>query len=116
MTTFNIKSKVWLEREGDLVFGEGKVRILEAVQREGSLNKAAESLGMSFRHAWGYISAVEKRLGTKLLDKKKGGKDKGGSILTNEALELINKFQKLNQDVKEFSDKKYEEIFCNGNS
>ena len=90
-----IKSKVWLEINGNLVFGSGKLLILKAVHETGSINKAAEKLGMSYRHAWSYIQTAEQRLGKPLLIKTRGGKDGGGAELTEYAKELIKKFESI---------------------
>jgi molybdate transport system regulatory protein len=106
-----VKSKVWLEKDGELVFGTGKSLILEAILKTGSINKAAKKMKMSYRHAWSYVRSVEKRLGKSLLIKTKGGKTGGGAILTNYALDLLKKFEKLEQGVVVFVDKRYQEIF-----
>jgi molybdate transport system regulatory protein len=47
---FHIRSKIWVEgANGNVVFGLGRYRILEAVQRLGSLQAAAQELKMSCR-------------------------------------------------------------------
>ena len=106
-----IKSKIWIEKDGELVFGTGKSLILKAVDKAGSINKAARQMNMSFRRAWSCIKAIEKRLGTPLLIIKKGGKHGGGAILTSYAKDLIKKFEKLENQVKNFVDKKYKDLF-----
>jgi molybdate transport system regulatory protein len=106
-----IKSKVWLEKEGKLVFGSGKAMILKYIARTGSLAKAAKELKMSYRHAWSYIKAAEKRIGRPLMVCSKGGENGGGTLLTDYARELLEKFVKLEQKVEAFTDKSYREIF-----
>ncbi len=106
-----VKSKVWLEKKGKLVFGVGKTSILRAVAKTGSINKAAKEMNMSYRHAWSYIRSAEKRLGTSLLIKIKGGKEGGGAILTDYAKDLIEKFAKLEKQAKVFVNRRYKEIF-----
>jgi len=106
-----IKSKIWLEENGELAFGTGKFAILKAVGETGSINKAAKSLNMSYRHAWSYIRSAEKRLGQELLIKNKGGRDGGGAILTDYALNLLGKFERLEEAVKVFTNKRFKEIF-----
>ncbi len=106
-----IKSKVWLEKDGELVFGTGKLIILKAIAETGSINQAAKKLNMSYRHAWSYIRSVEKRIGRPLLVKVKGGKSGGGAMLTVYAKNLIEKFEKLEEEVKDFTNKRYREIF-----
>ncbi len=106
-----VKSKVWLEKDGELVFGVGKSLILKAVWETGSINKAAKSMNMSYRHAWSYIVSAEKRIGKQLLIRTKGGKEGGGAKLTDYAKDLFKKFEKLEQEVNVFTDKRYKKIF-----
>lgn len=47
--------KVWLERDGRYAFGLGMCEILRAVDRTGSIKRAAAELGKSYRHVWGRI-------------------------------------------------------------
>lgn len=106
-----VRSKVWFEKNGDLVFGSGKTAILRAISQTGSINKAAKKMNMSYRHAWSYIVSAEKRIGMPLLIKIKGGQKGGGAHLTAYALDLLNKFEKLEREVNAFTDKRYKEIF-----
>ena len=47
---FVIRSKIWIaDEKGNVVFGEGRYRILEAVDRLRSLQGAAKELKMSYR-------------------------------------------------------------------
>ena len=76
-----IKTKFWIENEGEVVLGGGKAALLLAVDRLGSIQRAAGEFGMSYRHAWGAIKKIEKRAGFKIVDTKVGGKE-GGARLT----------------------------------
>lgn len=106
-----IRSKVWLEKDGELVFGSGKSLILKNILETGSINKAAKRMNMSYRHAWSYVHSAEKRIGRQLLIKVKGGKSGGGATLTDYAKELLEKFERLERGVKLFTDRRYQEIF-----
>jgi len=106
-----VKSKVWFDDKGELIFGSGKSEILKAVSQTGSINSAAKLLNMSYRHAWSYIRSAEKRLGRPLLIKTKGGSGGGGAALTDYARELLSKFDRLDTDIKKFADKRFNEIF-----
>lgn len=60
---FHMRSKMWIENgHGKVVFGLGRYHILDAIQRLGSLNAAAQELKMSYRAVWGRITATEDRL------------------------------------------------------
>ncbi|MFO7153005.1 MAG: LysR family transcriptional regulator [Bacillota bacterium] len=102
-----VKFKVWIEHEGELVFGEGIYRLLQLVERYGSINRAAQALSMSYRQAWGKIKTVEKRLGIELLERHKGGKYGGGAVLTEEAREIMKRYggliEKIDERIKEWS-------------
>ena len=102
-----IRSKVWFSIEGEQVFGKGKCEILKAVDRAGSINKAAAELGMSYRHAWSCIKSAELRLGQTLVIKARGGSNGGGAHLTEYAKELINKYERLNAEVIDFANSKF---------
>ncbi|MCX5707928.1 MAG: winged helix-turn-helix domain-containing protein [Candidatus Omnitrophica bacterium] len=106
-----VKSKVWLEKNNSLVLGDGRFRILQAIDETGSINKAAKKLDMSFRHAWSYIDSSEKTLGIKLIQREKGGRYGGGSRLTPRAKKLVQKLARLNAEVKDFVDLRFRRIF-----
>ncbi|MFH1593829.1 MAG: LysR family transcriptional regulator [Candidatus Omnitrophota bacterium] len=106
-----VRSKIWLEKDGKQIFGEGKSEIFKRIRKHGSINKAAKSMGISFRHAWSYITEVEKRLGKPLIERTKGGRGGGGSGLTAYAAELVEKYDKLKRAVDSFADRKKKEIF-----
>lgn len=100
---FSVRSKVWLEVKGEPVFGEGKKRLLEAIERHGSINRAAREAGVSYRRAWSYIRAMETRLGTKLVETERGGDGGGGTKLTEEARRLIRMYEGLLTGTKFFA-------------
>jgi molybdate transport system regulatory protein len=92
-------TKIWLEdANGRLLMGDGRLAILSAVERAGSLSAAARELGMSYRAAWGKIRATEKRLGTSLVDGVSGGSSHGGAKLTSAALTLLRQFESFHEE------------------
>ncbi|HUT86246.1 MAG TPA: LysR family transcriptional regulator [Elusimicrobiales bacterium] len=106
-----LKTKVWFEEKGKLVFGFGKSNILKAVVKYGSLNEAAKKLNMSYRSVWSHVKAIEKRFGKELVIKTKGGKSGGGAQLTQTAKQLITKYDKLDADIKKYADKCFKRVF-----
>ena len=91
-----IKHKLWLERNGRVIFGPGRDGLLKAVEECRSLNAAAKKLKMSYRAAWGRIKASEERLGIKLVEMDSV---KHGMHLTDEAKELMNWLDQLERDI-----------------
>ena len=74
--------RLWLTLEGQGVFGGGKWQVLDAIHRTGSLRAAAESLGISYRKAWGDLRKAERALGVLLIERHRGGSAGGESTLT----------------------------------
>jgi molybdate transport system regulatory protein len=95
-----IRYKVWIEREGRVLFGHGRLELLRALDRKGSLAKAAEAMGMSYRAAWGRIKASEERLGFSLVEH--GPQGKRMSKLTSEGRALLDWLADLERDLDRF--------------
>jgi len=107
-----VKSKVWLEdRQGRIIFGLGRMRILRAIQRCGSLNAAAKELKMSYRALWRKIKVTEEALGKPLLVKNQGGSAGGGSILTPFAYLLMERYLDLSRIIDSQADTLFESGF-----
>ncbi len=92
--------KLWLDYRGR-AFGDGPARLLDGVERTGSLRKAAQDLGMSYNKAWRILHAAEQRLGFPLLDRSIGGVTGGGSRLTPEGEDLLRRYRALAEEVSE---------------
>ncbi|MFO7712962.1 winged helix-turn-helix domain-containing protein [Desulfosarcina sp.] len=111
-TKIIVKSKVWLEdHQGRIIFGLGRMRILRAIERCGSLNAAAKHLKMSYRAVWGKIKVTEAALGRPLLVKSQGGSTGGGSILTPYAHTLMERYLALSRLIDTQADHLFESGF-----
>ena len=85
--------KLWLERDGQYVFGLGAFNILKSINEAGTITEGAKALGMSYRYAWGVIKKIELTLGVKLLETYKGGNvGGGGAKVTEHGLKLMEMF------------------------
>ncbi len=106
-----IRSKIWFEVDGDPVFGRGRRFLLEAIDTYGSINRAAQEIGISFRKAWGHIKTMEDRLGIRLVERQAGGKNGGGAALTDEARRFLLQFEIMEEGVRELVDERFRRIF-----
>ncbi len=111
MTPMEIRSKLWIEVDGEPVFGRGRRFLLSAIDRHGSINQAAKEINISYRRAWSYINAMEERLGIKLVERHAGGKNGGGAALTDEAREFIRKYELMEEGIGEIVDERFGEVF-----
>lgn len=107
----DIKSKLWIEVNGEPVFGRGRRFLLQAIDTYGSINSAAKEINISYRKAWSYIKAMEERLGIKLVERHAGGKNGGGAVLTKEAREFIRKYELMEIGIRKIVDKRFRNIF-----
>ncbi|MBS1197178.1 MAG: LysR family transcriptional regulator [Proteobacteria bacterium] len=85
--------RLWLfceEHSG--VFGDGKVRLLQEIDRCGCLRQAARNLEISYRKAWGDLKKAEECLGVQLIERSRGGKSGGQSLLTDDGRRWIEAY------------------------
>jgi molybdate transport system regulatory protein len=110
--TLYVKTKTWIENaEHQLLFGKGKTEILELIEQEGSIAKAAEKLDMSYKKAWTHIKILQKNIADELVVPQKGGGGKGGTTLTPKALELIRNYSQLQKDIESFANQRFLQLF-----
>jgi molybdate transport system regulatory protein len=91
MKTPTVRMHLWLESGESVYFGMGRVMLLDMIEQHGSLRKAAEALGMSYRAAWGKLRATEDILGLVLVES--AGTRRGGCRLTPEGRRIREKFR-----------------------
>lgn len=109
-TPLYTSTQVLLGREG-LFFGPGKARLLEYIERTGSMQAACEEMGLSYSKGSRMIKKAEKQLGFRLLERWTGGNGGGGSRLTEEGRELLGNYQEVVRRVQQEADRIFEEVF-----
>ncbi len=67
----------------DMVLGPGKVDLLEAIGRTGSISAAGREMGMSYRRAWLLVDALNHMFPRALVVASPGGSHGGGAKLTD---------------------------------
>jgi molybdate transport system regulatory protein len=70
------------------------IEMLRAIDRFGSMHRAADELGRSYPHLQRRVVELEDAIG-QLTRRARGGKDGGGTELTADALDLIRRFERL---------------------
>ena len=83
---------------GDVIaIGPGKIALLQAVDRTGSITAAAKSLGMSYRRAWLLLDEMNRALHRPAVGSTKGGVDGGHSVLTEAGRELVALYRRIEE-------------------
>lgn len=106
-----VRSKVWFELNDKPFLGEGRYAILSAIDRHGSIIKAAEETNVSYRRIRGVIREMEQAIGRKLVITFRGGKEGGGAVITELARELLLRFKKNDAAIRNVVDALYQRIF-----
>ena len=91
--TYDVEYRIWLKRDDRFLISSGRARILHLIKDHGSISKAAEEMGMSYRHAWGTIKKIEEALGTKVIYSERGGQEGGASSLTEAGENILESYE-----------------------
>ena len=78
-----------------VAIGPGKIALLEAIGRTGSISAAARSLGMSYRRAWLLIDEMNACMRRPAVATATGGVRGGGSRLTPEGVDVIARYRAI---------------------
>jgi molybdate transport system regulatory protein len=90
--------KIWFTDQNEKgILGDGKWKILKAIDETGSLTSACEKLNITYRRTWNDLKAIEKQLGFTLLEKSRGGAEGGSTSLTPEGKKLIHAFDDFHE-------------------
>ena len=101
----------FLDDNGEKFFGEGPARLLRGIAECGSLRAAAMSMDMAYTKALKLIRNAENALGYPLIRRSTGGKDGGGSCLTEEGKEWLERYEAYRDACKESNSRLYLEFF-----
>jgi molybdate transport system regulatory protein len=89
------RAKLWIEKHGRIVISDYRVRLLELIGQTGSLADAAAEMGLSYRRAWGKVREIEGNVGLRLVESAAGGAGGGGSRLTAEGRDLVERYRRF---------------------
>lgn len=81
--------------DGTIAIGPGKADLLEAIARYGSIRAAAEELEMSYMRAWTLVRTMNSAFDAPLVEKVRGGTDRGGAQLTDEGREMLKTYRRM---------------------
>jgi len=96
-----LRMNIWLETGDGQALGRGRAQLLQMIKEQGSLNRAAAKLGMSYRAAWGKLKKTEQAIGQKLVYKE-GGRRKGYK-LTDLAEQLLENYNAWCAEIEEYA-------------
>jgi molybdate transport system regulatory protein len=78
-----------------LILGPGKVDLLEAIERKGSISAASREMGMSYRRAWLLVDALNTMFGKPLVLAAPGGVHGGGAQITELGKKIAAAYRRI---------------------
>ncbi len=96
-----IKGRVWLEKDGELYLGWGRVLLLENIDKLGSIASAAQSMGLGYRNAWLWVQAMNRLAPAPLVEVVAGGAGGNHAKLTDEGHKAVAEYKELHDKVQD---------------
>ena len=92
-------------------FGPGTSRLLALIDEYGSVRHAAEAMEISYGKTWKIIREVEEALGEEVVSRQQGGPKGGSAYVTDAGHALMDRYNQVTTDIREFADKRFSEVF-----
>lgn len=104
MSEYHINSRIWIGSDKGILFGEGRIALLQEIEKHGSISKAAQAMKMSYKKAWRLIDDMNKNAQEPLVQQTIGGKGGGGSVLSAAGEKAIRIYKHLKEKQRAFLD------------
>ncbi len=99
-----------LEKEEEF-FGPGVYEFLRRVDEAGSIQAAASHMNMSYSKGWKMVNQAEKEMGFLFLERSKGGKNGGSSLITEEGRLFLERYHEMEGELKAAGRRLFEQYF-----
>ncbi len=80
---------------GAKAFGPGPADLLEKIDSEGSISKAAKAMDMSYSRAWQLVERINTAFVRPLVVSSTGGKHGGGAVLTEDGRQVLALYREM---------------------
>ena len=104
-----LKLRIALDN-GSILFGPGSEELFTLISETGSVSQAARKMGLSLSKAWKIVKDTEEVYGSPLVICSQGGKGGGKSVLTDDAVELVEKYRTLRLHTEKEANRKAKEL------
>ena len=93
--TYRLNGRLWLETDDGRFLGIGRLELLEQIAALGSISRAAQAMGMSYKRAWDLVSSMNAQAAAPLVATQTGGARGGGAVVTEAGHVAIAAFRDL---------------------
>lgn len=84
-----------LVADKEIVIGPGKIELLEAIERHGSIAAACREMNLSYKKAWQLLDTMNRHLAAPVISTTTGGTRRGGATLTDQGRAMIESYHRL---------------------
>lgn len=85
--------------------GDTRIRLLEAIERHGSISQAAKAVPMSYKAAWDALDSMNNLADSPLVESAVGGRHGGGTHLTDFGRRLITLYRAVEEEYQQAVDR-----------
>ena len=90
--------KLSVETEFGAFLGDTRIRLLEAIERYGSISQAAKAVPLSYKAAWDAVDAMNNVAVEPLVQRSTGGRHGGGTVLTDYGRRLVAMYRAVEEE------------------
>jgi len=90
-----IRFRLRVTRGADIAVGPGKIDLLEAIAKTGSITAAARELHMSYRRAWLLVDTMNRCFKQPVVAAEVGGRRGGGARLTRSGERAVGHYRRI---------------------
>lgn len=101
----SLTGRLTLQTPLGAVLSESRIRLLEAIDRCGSLNRAAREVPLSYKAAWEALDTMNRLAPEPLVERLTGGRGGGGTRLTGYARQLVRLHRAMESSQQDILDR-----------
>ena len=90
-----LQGRISVESAFGNFLGDTRIRLLEAIDHHGSISQAAKAVPLSYKAAWDAVDAMNNLSPQPVVERNTGGKNGGGTSLTDYGRRLIAFYRAL---------------------
>lgn len=97
-----LDASLWLNRADSKFLGADRIALLEKIHELGSITRAAQAVGISYKTAWDQVNTLNNLAEKPLVERLTGGKGGGGTSLTTEGKKVLEQFKTIQEEHSKF--------------
>jgi molybdate transport system regulatory protein len=106
----SVRPRIRVLHGKEIALGPGKVDLLEAIERAGTLAEAARSLGMSYMRAWHLLQTMNACFKEPLVHTSRGGAERGGATLTATGQAVVAAYRRMEMESRRAIETAWQEL------